>query len=282
MHGKILKISSNDLYGNVDDRKVSLFVAFTHKKYMNKYAIFTFTEEFNKKKLYLASIHLKPSSIVTFSIRNDEIDNINKFIDEYLNNSIDESEYEIIDISKITKIELVSNTSIDFDKLKELDDKSIPKIKENKEVLEKKKPVFLYLLLAISILSLIGIIYLHYNPESMVIELPKLDCTISSYNDKLDMPYTKKTELKFDTRKQLRSINTIDTYTFDNKEIYEDFKNNNKESTYFDFAGTYKYDDDALTLKVMYEEIIIITNYNEIERYMKKQGYTCIEGKYNE
>ena len=50
MNGKILKVSSNDLYGNVDDRMVAVFAAFNHKKYMNKYVIFTYDGEFAKKK----------------------------------------------------------------------------------------------------------------------------------------------------------------------------------------------------------------------------------------
>ena len=39
MKGKILKISSNDLYGNTDDRLVAVYACFTQKKYMNKYII---------------------------------------------------------------------------------------------------------------------------------------------------------------------------------------------------------------------------------------------------
>ena len=46
MYGKVLKIANNDLYGNVDDRKVSVFAVFTHIKYMNKYIIFSFYDYF--------------------------------------------------------------------------------------------------------------------------------------------------------------------------------------------------------------------------------------------
>ena len=35
MNGKILKISNNDLYGNVDDRKVSVYAMFNHLKYIS-------------------------------------------------------------------------------------------------------------------------------------------------------------------------------------------------------------------------------------------------------
>ena len=52
MHGKILKIASNDLYGNATDKKVVVFVCFNHLKYMNKYIIFSYLGEYNEKRLY--------------------------------------------------------------------------------------------------------------------------------------------------------------------------------------------------------------------------------------
>ena len=117
MKGKILKISSNDLYGNTDDRLVAVYACFTQKKYMNKYIIFSIYGENDKNKLYYGSIHLKTNSLVVFSVRDEEINYIKPFIDEYLNGSINEMEYELIDLDKIEKIELISYNSLDFDKL---------------------------------------------------------------------------------------------------------------------------------------------------------------------
>lgn len=283
MNGKILKISNNDLYGNVDDRTVSLFAAFTHTKYMNKYAIFTFTEEYNKKKLYYASIHLKESSIITFSVREDEKPYIEKFVNDYLNNQVDPKEYELLDISNINKIELVSNTQVDFEKLNELDALSIPREKVViEEINTSKKPVFLYILLIICLLFLGGIIYLHYNPNIFEVSLKKMDCTKEEFDKKLDLPYKSEAQVKFDNHDELLSINVIDTYSFNDNETYLDFKDNHKESLYFDNNGAYKYDDEGLTLKIIYEDKIIIYKYDEILRYMKKEGYSCIEGVYNE
>ena len=282
MYGKILKIANNDLYGNVDDRIVSLFAVFIHKKYMNKYAIFTFSNEFSKNKLYYASVHLKENSIVTFNVRNDDIEHINKFVNDYLNNIIDPNEYEIIDISNINKVELVSSTPVDFDRLTDLDNLSIPKINAAETETVGKKPVFLIFLLIIFILLLGGVIYLHYNPDILSIKLNKLDCTKEAYDKKVDLPYSSDIELRFDRHNELQSIDKIDTYTFNNLEAYNDFKDNNKESTYFDITGGYKYDDNEMTLKLIYKDKMIIYKYDEILRYMKKEGYSCIEGVYDE
>ena len=115
MIGKILKISSNDLYGNVDDRHVVVFAAFNHVRYMNKYVIFTFEGEFNKKKLYYGSLHLKDNSLVVFSVNDATKKFIDAFVDSYLRGNVDPTEYTLIDISNTSKVELVSYNERDFD-----------------------------------------------------------------------------------------------------------------------------------------------------------------------
>ena len=282
MIGKVLKISNNDLYGNVDDREVALFATFIHKKYMNRYAIFTFKNEYAKNKLYCGSIHLKENSIVTFSIRNDEVDYINTFVNQLLSGQVDANEYEIIDVSNINKIELVSNTPIDFERLVDLDNLTIPKEQVAIEEVPTKKPAFLYFLLLISILLLGGVVFLHYNPDFFNVELNKLDCTMNGYDKKVELVYISNAEIKFDKRNELISLNKIDTYTFDDLDTYLDFKDNNKESIYFTINGSYKYDDDNLTLKLIYQDETILYKYDEILKYMKKEGYSCIKGVYNE
>ena len=133
MNGKILKISSNDLYGNVDERQVVVFACFNHIKYMNKYVLFTFLGEYNKKKLYYGSVHVKDDSLIIFSVKNDVINYINTFINEYMQGRINTNEYQIMNISNINKVVLVSYSEMNFDKLSELDALSIKK-EEPKEI----------------------------------------------------------------------------------------------------------------------------------------------------
>jgi len=283
MIGKIVKISSNDLYGNVDDRKVVIFATFTHVKYMNKYVIFSFKDEYDKKKLYYGSVHFKENSLVIFSVKEDIIIYIDNFLNQYLTGNIDRNEYEILNISNINKAELVSYNQKDFDKLIELENLSIVKEKKVEEHIHKnKKPIFLYIILVVLILFLIGLTYLYLNPEAFSVELKQLSCTKEEYNQKLEMNYTSTKEIKFNEQDNIKNIEVVDVYTFSDRDYYFEFKENNKQNEYFNLDGGYKYDDSNLELRLIYEERTIMNNYNEIFNYLKKEGYSCIEGKYYE
>lgn len=282
MNGKILKISSNDLYGNVDDREVVVFAAFNHTKYMNKYIIFSFKDEYNKNKLYYGSVHLKDNSLVIFAISNNNTPYIDKFITDYLNNTIDNNEYEIIDISKYEKVEIVSYNDKDFDKLDDLDKISIARENEEDTVKTSKKPVFLYIILLILIIFLAGITYLYLNPDAFTVELKTLNCTKEDYNNKVELKYTIERTIKFNKDDKVDEINVIESYQFLDEESYIDFKSNNKQAKYFNIKGTYKYSDEDMKLKLIYNDTSIIENYDEMKTYLNREGYTCKEETYYE
>lgn len=281
MNGKILKISNNDLYGNVDDRKVVVFAAFNHKKYMNKYIIFSFLGEYNKRKLYFGSLHLKEKSLVTFSVKdNTSIECINKFIEEYLSNTVDTNEYQILDISSTEKIEIISYNDMEFDKLDLLDSISIKReevrVEENNK---KSKNTSLYILLFLLIALACGLTYFYFNPS--VTEYKKLDCNMTGYNKKVDLNFDSSITIKFDKKDNFKSIERVDVYKFDSEEEYLKFKEENNESKLNVSNGGYKYDDENRELRIISNDRLIIDSYSEIYEYYKNEGYSCIEGTYN-
>ena len=283
MNGKILKISSNDLYGNVDERQVVVFACFNHIKYMNKYVLFTFLGEYNKKKLYYGSVHVKDDSLIIFSVKNDVTNYINTFIDEYMQGRINTNEYQIMNISSINKVVLVSYSEMNFDKLSELDALSIKK-EVPKEILQEKekKPIFLYFVLIVLILLLVGITYFYINPEVFQVKYKSLECTQEKYNDDLMMEYVEKRTVTFDKKDKIDKIEVIDIYTFLDEEEYVLFRDNEKQNEYFKVDGTFKYNDNSLELRIIYQDSSIIDSYDEIKGYFEKEGYDCIEGYYYE
>ena len=283
MNGKILKIASNDLYGNATDRTVSVFAAFNHLKYMNKYVIFSYTDELDKKILHCGSIHLKSDALVIFEVNKEVLPYIDTFVEQYLDNKLDAKEYEIIDISNIKKVELVSSSSFEFEKVHELDNMSIKKVIDiNESENEKKKPVFLYFLLFVMIILLIGVTYLYFNPNHFDTPLNELKCDSELFNNKLDMKYIKELDIKFDKDNHPIQIDGIDTYVFLDNDNYQNFKNSDKQNDYFNTKGEYKYNDNLLQLKIFYNEETVIDNYDELLSYLKQEGYTCQESVYNE
>lgn len=279
MTGKILKIMSNDLYGNVDDRKVSVFACFEDTKYMNNYIIFTFEGEYEKNRLYYGSVHLKSNSIVIFSIKESEKKIIDRFIQEYLESKL--NEFKIIDISNVEKVELVSYNDMEYKELKKLDDLSIVR-KNNVDTSDEKnkKPIGLYLLLLLLILSSIGLTLLYMFPEKFTIKYKELVCSSSIYDENIMLNYNIEKDIKFDSKDKITSINTTREYVFLSNEDYLEFKNNDKQYEYFNSGEGYKFIDENLSFKVIYNENSVIDDYDEMLTYLKKEGYSCIEKYY--
>ena len=283
MKEKILDVSTNDLYGNVDLRKAEVFACFNHKKYNNKYVIFTFLGELDKKKLYYGSAFLKNDSLVIFSINQDNLKYIENFEKEYLTGKLDEQEYEIIDLKDISKVELVSYDNIESEDLIKLEELSIKKeIDSSKKVNEKKKPAILYVLLVVLIAALIGLTYFYFNPKVFMTKYTKMNCQTKQYNHKLNMNYLEEREFLFDKNNKLKKEMVYENYIFPDESKYNDFKDQKKENEYFKIDGTFKYNDEKLELKIIYKDESIIDNYLEMKKYLEDKQYTCNEEVYYE
>ena len=282
MTGKKLKISNNDLYGNQDERQVAAFVCFNHLKYMNNYVIFSFVGEYDKNILYYGSIHLKTNSLVIFAVKENEKVYIDTFREQFLTNTIDPKEYQIIDISQIEKVELVSFTEVPYDKISILDNLTISKpMTKKQEETKESKPFFLYFLLIVLIAFLSFITYLKFNPN--IIPEPKvLTCTNNFYNQELKMNYEEIRKVLFNPNGTINKIDVTNTYTFSDEETYLDFKNNDKETEYFKNINNFEYLDDTLSINIYYEGSTIIETYDDMYNYLKKEGYECLEGTNNE
>lgn len=277
MHGKILKVVSNDLYGNATDKKVVVFACFNHLKYMNKYIIFTYMGEYDKNILYYGSIHEKNKTIVIFKVRKEEEGYINKFREDYLNDTVNDREFQILDIGMMEGVEIVSSTKIEYDKLSLLDKKSIQRL-NNVEAEENnnKKPVFLYVLLVILIGLLGGITYL-YNTYDGSSNDKKLVCYLDKYDNTIMVSYSEERSILYNKNNKIISITINDKYVFDEMDKYNEFKDNKKEQEYFKKDGTFKYDDSKLMLIVSYKKDSIIDNIEEMKSYLDGEGYSCKE-----
>ena len=280
MCGKEIKVFSNDVYGNVDDRVLAVFAAFEHKKYMNKYCIFSIVGEYNKNKLCYGSIHLKQDSLVIFEIPNVSVSYIDTFRDQLLASNVNPAEYEFIDISNVKKAELISYTETDFSELSKLDAMTIKREAPVVEAPKKKSAAGLVFLLIIFLAIGGGLTYVYFNPEVLTVHYKQFVCTKDDYDMGLGLSYTSERVIKFDKNDMPILIEVTDTYKFKTKEEYQDFKDNQKEQTSFKYEGEYKYNDLDQELSVFYSEETVMSDSTEMKHYMKKNGYTCEEGTY--
>lgn len=278
MAGKILKIVSNDLYGNVDERKVVVFACFLHTKYMNNYVVFSFLGEYDKKKICYGSVHIKDNSLVIFSVKNNVKKYIDEFLDEYENDKVEN--FEILNIDNIEKVELVSYNEMEYDKLEMLDQKSISRIIQKEEDIKEKKPIFLYVILVVLILFGFGITMLYFYPEFFIIKYRELVCTNNLYDQELMLNYDIEKDIKFDKKDKVSSIDVVKTYTFLDSNSYYEFKDNNKHFEYFNNGEGYKYIDEGLKFRLFYQEENVIDDYNEMFVYLNREGFNCIEREY--
>ena len=277
MHGKILKVVSNDLYGNATDKKVVVFACFNHLKYMNKYIMFTYMGEYDKNILYYGSIYEKGKTIVVFKVRKEEEGYINKFREDYLNDIVNDKEYQILDIGMMEGVEIVSSTEVGYDKISLLDKKSIQRLNNiEAEENNNKKPVFLYVLLVILIVLLGGITYL-YNTYDGSSNDKKLVCYLDKYDNTIMVSYSEERSILYNKNNKIISITINDKYVFDEMDKYNEFKDNKKEQEYFKKDGTFKYDDNLLMLTISYKGDSVIDNIGEMKSYLESEGYSCKE-----
>lgn len=278
MAGKILNVGLNDLNGQVDDRKVVAFACFEHTKYMNNYVIFTFLEEYSKNKLYFGSIHIKDDSLIIFSVKDDIKKYIEQFILEYTSSKLES--FKLLDIDRIEKVLLVSYNEMEYDKLQLLDDMSIKKTIEKKEDISSKKPMFIYVILFVLILFVIGLTLLYLYPDMFSVKYKELVCNNNLYDEKIMLNYDINKDIKFDRNDKVSSINVVKKYTFLDSDSYYEFKENDKHLEYFNNGEGYKYLDSGLNLSIFYNDNSVIDDFDEMLEYLKREGYNCIKREY--
>jgi len=103
-----------------------------------------------------------------------------------------------------------------------------------------------------------------------------LICVNKLYDQELELDYDIEKKIIFYGNK-LRNIEVKEDYIFLDSELYYDFRDNNKHEQYFNNGAAYKYIDTSLKLRLMYEEDIVIDDYNQMYDYMKNGGFSCIE-----
>lgn len=277
MKGKVLRVFNNDLYGHVDERQVVVFAAFIHKKYMNKYAIFVFQNEYYQNKLYYGSIHIKENSLVVFKVKNEIKTVFEEFLSQYTSGNL--LDYELIDISNLNKLEVVGYNDMPYDKIILLDNLSIPKpqieIKEDNSSHSTLKFIFPIVLLIIGAIAT----YVFLTPH--LLEKRHLVCSRNNYHNEMRLNYQEKISITFTGKNHLKEYLVEERYQFRTTLTYQNFKDESRHFLYFDGnEKNYQYNDSDLQLIVTYEKKVDANDLSKLQHQLEQTGFECNEDTY--
>lgn len=276
MIGKVINVGEFELKFGNKQREINAYACFKEKKYNTTIIIFGFVGD---NKVYYGNAHVKKDKIVIMKLNQDKSELVNTFIDDLLKDDL--KDYEITKLDNTNMVEIISYNDLDIntDKLKLLDDKTIPKpeIKNEEEKVSNHKLVIFIIL---GLILLIAVSYIFVNRENIFKSKKDYEC-ITSYNHKeLDVKVTETRNINFINNK----INIMDIevdYLFNDKSDYLTFKRNKKEFSYSLYEdGSYKYLDDEATLKMFYNNYKEnnLNNNNKLKdviNILESKGYKC-------
>lgn len=283
MKGLEISTTNSDLIVKHEEVRYRLFVMFKDIKYGTKYIIFT---DMEGDKLYFGSPLVNQEKLVIMKFKDiRDQDNVKEFTWKYLNNE-GTSNYEIIEIPNITKLEVIDYNTLDvkkefIDKLNDIFFKEEEvEIKKEEIVENKKNNKFSLVFIIIFIIFLIlGGYYLYNNKELIYGKNIYVSCTKKYNVDDIKVNASEVVELTFSNSKVLKSHTKEIDYVFIDSDIYYNFKEKNLEYKYFKEEGSKKYIDEEkkFLLFINYDinDNTIPNGYDEIFTYYTNLNYNC-------
>lgn len=290
MYGKKLKIIELNKSIDAKEHILEVYAVFKDVKYGNTYAIYKDTFDTTNDILHYASSHLKENTLVLLDIKNT--DYVLELVKELVWNLINGEEnpkFEIINIDKIEKAEIISSNNIKVkdEVLITLKEKYIPKTKEEiEELLPKKMSSSKKILITgFTLAFLVIVAFFIVNRDVFEPITYTLKCTKTEIDNSLGATIDTTDNLIFNKEDNLllkRNITMV--YTFNSKEDYDEYKKlglyykiepivSSATMTYNgdDTKNTFTVTEDMTTEKEYFEP----TKYDEVLDKMEYYNYTC-------
>lgn len=293
MQGKTLGVIEYNLTFGTNTRLVNVFSCFRYKKNNNLYVIYADIET-KYEIVHYGSSHIKNNSILSMSCKPEEVEIIKEFIYKLINNE-ELSDFEPIDLTEATGIEIISsnNLEIKLEVIRKLEELTIPVIKQpEKEQPEysakpkkekKNNPKNKILLVSLLIIIIIlggGYFYLSTIMSNTVSK--KIICTKDEKHALLNANLKEVTTYTFLNNNELSRVEGINTYTFNDEIDYQNFTNKGTYYKYLPNDAIPNWDNSTNTFEVSYSETIDSSytkpkRYEEVIDYYKNKGYSCTE-----
>jgi len=283
MKGLEITITNNNLSLKQQEQLIKLFIIFKDIKYGTKYIIYT---DKNKKQIYYGSPLINEKKLVIMKFKDTKSEELVKqFLWNYLNNE-DISNFELIEIPKIEKVDIIDNNVLDvkeeyIERLDEIffKEEELPQ-EVKKEIIKNKKRGPIIFVVAIMLILSVTIIYLMNNPELITGKEIYVVCKNNYSEEEIEANITETIDLTFNNFEKLKEQKKEIIYTFKDNDKYYEFKEKELNALYITEKGIETFDDENLTYKIIIEYKInkdykLSKEYNELYDYYKNINYTC-------
>lgn len=284
MKGLEISVTNSDLVLKQEERLIKLYVIFKDNKYGTKYIIFT---DNSSKELCYGSPLINNNKMVIMKFKNikDE-EMVKEFVWNYLNNN-STSNFEMIEIPKIDKLEIIDNNTLEvkeeyISKLEDIFFKEEEIIETQEEIKVKKKknngPILFGLVIVLTAVG--GFLYLKNNPELIYGKDIYVECKINYNVKEIDALVNEYIFLTFNNSQILKKHEKEITYSFEDNDNYYEFKEKNLNYKYIKESGTEKFIDEELSYKLFVDynlgkTYILPRGYDELYDYYKNNNYSC-------
>lgn len=284
--GKTLVVKEFDLKFGQDDHKVDVFAVFKEEKRGDIIAIYCDRLDENKDALHYASAHLDKDSLVFIDTKNkSEI--VKEFTWKLLNKKENEG-FELVDISKYDKVQIVSSEKLILksEVIKYLYDTFIPKEADKYVKKSRISSSTKILMGGIFIALLVVGAFVVVNHDFVLGINARYTCTNSYLDEATGANKQEIEDLTFDFSDNILSRNIVIRYTFDQKEAFDKYI---EDGTYYQYQPVfvsssmfYEEDNDNLSVDII-EEVKVdeyytgIINKDELINELTQNGYHCIE-----
>ena len=286
MNGKELKVAEYNLTFGANIRIVNVFSLFRYKKNNGLYVIYG-DQVPTQPVINYGTSHIKGDTILSMTPKPEDQEIIKEFIFK-ITSSEELNDFEIISLNEIENIEIIASNHLEVkpEILTSLTDKTMPK-KETEETekvnkaTKKKKHRVLPLLIILALGA--GGYYYYTQIYNQPKETKSITCNKQENDSSINAMVITESTYNFNNNDILESIETTQTYSFQNIEAYQEFINKGLIYKYMpDDKGGYKQEDETNSIVYIVKENID-SNYTKTKDYEellsenKRDGFTCEE-----
>lgn len=279
MIGKKLKVNDYKFTYGQETVVVNLHGVFKNIKNGNKYAIYSYDN--NNSKLYYGTFYKRNNEAVIMTSKENPKEIVKEFVDFLLKDDKNDK-FEVITLKEINSIQIIDEYTADFNvDIAKLYDLTIPKpiIKEIPKETKKKKPISIAAIF-FTLFIIVIIAFFFFNPEVIIGKDKHYSCVKNYYHSSIPASINEQINLTFNGKENIKSIDLINDYKFNDTNYYKEFKDKGYFYQYIKDVDAHKFIDESNTYRVFSKiditgDFFLPTSEKELIEYYENNKYIC-------